>query len=257
MSELFRASPLSDPELAAELHRRGCTYPRRRSSTSSTMRMPSRSSVEVLGGRWVEDNFRTLYEAARREQEPGPRPAVQRSVSGLAGADPVDVARVGELIKPPVLDVPRLLSRQRLIAQLVEGLDEPKRPTQVLVGAGGYGKSIVALATAQRAEARHIMPLWVPASDLDALVDGLHRAAIWIGSTAVEIDAALAAQSATTGSPACGPCSTPHLTSGSSSSTTPAPKLSAIPVGSTAARWARPWSRPATAIRQPGAPTPR
>ena len=194
MSELFRASPLSDPEVAAELHRRGVHVPPQTILDILDDAHAVEVVVEVLGGRWVEDNFRTLYEAARREQEPGARSAVQRSVAGLAGADPVDVARVGELIKPPVLDVPRLLSRQRLIAQLVEGLDEPKRPTQVLVGAGGYGKSIVALATAQRAEARHIMPLsGARLRPRRARRRAPPRAAIWIGSTAVEIDAALAA----------------------------------------------------------------
>src|SRR5207344_2217775 len=104
-----------------------------------------------------------------------------------------DLARVGALIQPPTQDVPRLLTRHRLITSLLEGLDEPKRLTQVLIGAGGNGKSTVALATAQSARQRHIVPLWVPASDADALVEGLHRAAIWTGSTAVAIDVALAA----------------------------------------------------------------
>src|SRR4029079_12835413 len=123
----------------------------------------------------VEDNYRSLYEAARREQTPGTPPAVQRRLSGLAGADALDLTRVGALIQPPAQDVPRLLTRHRLIAALLEGLDEPKRPTQVLVGAGGNGKSTVALATAKSAQQRHIVPLWVPAADVDALVDGLHR----------------------------------------------------------------------------------
>ena len=193
MRQLFRGSPLSDPELAAELHARGVDVPPQAVLDVPDDARVAQAMIEILGGRWVEDNYRSLYEAALHEQTPGTPPAVQRRLSGLAGADAVDLTRVGALIQPPAQDIPPLLTRQRLVATLLEGLDEPKRPTQVLVGAGGNGKSTIALATAQRAQQRQIVPLWVPASDVDALVDGLHRAAIWTGSTALDIDAALAA----------------------------------------------------------------
>ncbi len=191
MRQLFRASLLSDAELAAELHERGLDVP-----PHTVLEVPedvrvAEAAVELLGARWIDDNFRTLYDAARREQEPGAVPAVQSRVSGLAGADAVDIATVGALIQPPLYDLPRVLGRQWLITRLVEGLDEPKRPTQVLVGPGGYGKSTIALATAQGAEDRSIVPMWVPASNVDALVDGLHRATIRVGATALDIQAAL------------------------------------------------------------------
>jgi tetratricopeptide (TPR) repeat protein len=193
MSQLFRGSPLSDPEVAAELHSRGVDVPPQTFLDVPEDARAVQAVIEILGGHWVEDNYRTLYEAARRDQEPNTPPAVQRRLSGLVSADALDLTRVGALIQPPPQDIPRLLTRHRLIASLLDGLEEPKRPTQVLLGAGGYGKSTVALATAQSAQQRHVVPLWVPASDLDALADGLHRAAIWTGATALEIDAALAA----------------------------------------------------------------
>lgn len=192
MRQLFLASPVSDAELAAELHQRGFDVP-----PQTVLNVPENPRVaeivvDLLGGRWVEDDFRTLYEAARRERDPDTAPAVQRHFSGLAGADSVDVATIGALIQAPVRDVPRVLGRKQLINQLIEGLEEPKRPTQVLLGASGYGKSTVALATGRGAQKRRIVPLWVPAPDVDSLVDGLQQAAIWIGSTSVDVDAALA-----------------------------------------------------------------
>jgi hypothetical protein len=70
MRQLFRGSPLSDPELAAELHARGVDMP-----PYSLLDVPDdpyavQAMIEILGWRWVEDNYRSLYEAARDEQVP-------------------------------------------------------------------------------------------------------------------------------------------------------------------------------------------
>ena len=149
------------------------------------------TAVIVLGGQW-SDGFHTLYEAARRELNPGGSDS-RRQVSGLSGADAVDVRTTGAMLRAPFYDMPHLLSRRGLISRLTAGLGEPKRLAQVLVGEGGYGKTTVALAVAQRADDQLIRTLWVPAPDLDALIDGLQQAAILLRATAVQVAAALTA----------------------------------------------------------------
>lgn len=151
------------------------------------------TAVIVLGGQW-SDGFQSLYEAARRQLRPDGS-VVRRRVSGLTGAEPVDMATLGAVLRAPLYDVPRQLSRQSLITRLVGGLAEPKRLVQVLVGEGGYGKTTVALAVAQRADDQMIKTIWVSAPDLDALVDGLHQAATLLGATAVQVSAALVGRS--------------------------------------------------------------
>jgi tetratricopeptide (TPR) repeat protein len=149
------------------------------------------TAVIELGGQW-SDGFHALYEAARRELNPN-GPIARRRVSGLNGAEPVDVRTVGAMLRVPYYDMPRLLSRHDLIGSVSAGLGEPKRLARVLVGEGGYGKTTVALAVAQRADDQLIKTLWVPAPDLDALIDGLQQAAILLHATAVQVAAALAA----------------------------------------------------------------
>ncbi len=195
VGQLLRGNPVSDVELATELRRRGVrAAPQVVLDAQADARLVQ-ITVELLGGEWEEDSYRALYEAARREQEPDTLDvAERRKVSGLAGAEAVDVVAAGVLLRAPVQDLPRYLPRHALITRIVEGLDEPKRLAHVLVGEAGYGKSTVALAAARRAQELQVVPLWIPAPDEDALLDGLCQAAIWAGATVVGINAALRAE---------------------------------------------------------------
>ena len=135
------------------------------------------TAVIELGGQW-SDGFHALYEAARRELNPN-GPIARRRVSGLNGAEPVDVRTVGAMLRVPYYDMPRLLSRHDLIGSVSAGLGEPKRLARVLVGEGGYGKTTVALAVAQRADDQLIKTLWVPAPDVMPVVP-LLTPEIWL-----------------------------------------------------------------------------
>lgn len=195
LRRLFRASTRSLPEVAEELARLGFHIPPH--TLLDTPLLDDSTLVEaavgILGGRWVEGGYRRLYLAARRAQPQLGRMAVTGArprVSGLAGADAVDVDAVATQVAAPVHEVPTVRGRHRLIDRLSDGLHVPNRPVQVLVGDAGYGKSTVALAVAQRADADQVIALWVPAPDADALLEGLHLVAIRLGATASDLDAA-------------------------------------------------------------------
>lgn len=111
-------------------------------------------------------------------------------ISGLAGAESFDIDTVAPHVAAPVHDLPPVRGRRHLIESVHELCRLPGS-VGVLVGAAGFGKSTVALAVARQADIEGRTALWVPASDSDALLEGLRLAAIRLGATAFAIDSAM------------------------------------------------------------------
>ncbi|MFR9805635.1 tetratricopeptide repeat protein [Pseudonocardia sp. RS010] len=151
--------------------------------------------VELLGGRWVDDGYLVLFEAAREETggrtgEHGPR-RTSRHLSGLTGADPGSAA--AERV-PAAAELPVLHGREELIAELVERAAPPIGPPLVLVGPAGLGKTSTARAVAARLDDGRGRAFCVTAHDLDDLCDGLYRVARLLGAPAHRLDVALKAE---------------------------------------------------------------
>jgi hypothetical protein len=151
--------------------------------------------VGLLGGRWADDGYQVLFEAAREETggrtgEPGPRRA-SRQLSGLTGADPGSAA--AERV-PAAGELPVLHGREQLIVELVNRASPPTGPPLVLVGAAGLGKTSTARAVAARLDDGRGRAFCVTAHDVDDLCDGLHRVARLLGAPAHRLDVALRAE---------------------------------------------------------------
>ncbi|MGD9988030.1 tetratricopeptide repeat protein, partial [Pseudonocardia sp.] len=150
--------------------------------------------VRHLGGRWIDDGYRALYEAVLHEQR---RPPAQhghpvREVSGLPGADPTDPDTVMSAVAPPVYDEP-VHGRADLITRLTAAGASPGGPVRVLLGESGHGKTTVARAVTDELCALGIRTLWASAHDHDELAEGLRRAAMALGASVRTVAAALRA----------------------------------------------------------------
>ncbi|MBV9315485.1 MAG: tetratricopeptide repeat protein [Pseudonocardia sp.] len=191
LQRLCRTSTRALPEVAEELARRGVHEP----PHTVLERLPfddeeqARAVVEAFGERWIDDGYRFLYRTLRQTVVP-PAPIANRRVTGLASVAAVDVLAATAQVAAPIHDMPTVRGRQRLINRLTDGLAGTRPLVSVLVGDAGYGKSTIALAVARRADANGIAPLWVSASDLDALVEGLRLVAVRLGATTADVDAA-------------------------------------------------------------------
>ncbi|MCE0763133.1 tetratricopeptide repeat protein [Pseudonocardia kujensis] len=143
--------------------------------------------VTLLGGRWDDEGYRALFEAARAEGTGESGQARFRQLSGLTGADPVDVA--AEIV-PPVGELPVLHGRDAMVADLVARARPLGGPALVLVGEAGLGKTSTARVVAAHLDGAG-RAICVTAHDLDDVCDGLRRVARLLGAPTRLLDLAL------------------------------------------------------------------
>lgn len=146
------------------------------------------STVDALGGRWVEGSYRSLYRAAQREWTR--RRDVEYVEHGVAGLNAVNIPTpefAAAQLNVPMAALP-VRGRDEVIDGVVAALEASRR-AQVLVGPAGYGKTTLARAIAAHARAEGALTLWMPAQDGDALVEGLELAAVLTGATVQQVEA--------------------------------------------------------------------
>ncbi|TWF80307.1 tetratricopeptide (TPR) repeat protein [Pseudonocardia hierapolitana] len=142
--------------------------------------------VNALGGEWsAGSSFSALYEAARwADGTPGGARVLERSASGVSGANAIDVSAYRMLHRPPAHRLPpRVHGRDRLIASVRERLVESDGAVVVLTGPVGCGKSTIALAVARELDRPDAPVWWVPAASAEELADGLYGVAAAAGAT--------------------------------------------------------------------------
>lgn len=153
-----------------------------------------RSIVTVLGGDWSGRAYEASYDAALDEQRKleGKLDATsgRQDTSGLTGADwltPQTLMRQLQAHYELLPDVVR--GRDALVRLLVGDLDREAPRVRVLVGAGGCGKSTVALAVAAAARDRGLRVWWVTASDPNQVRRGMLAVATQLGAPVSELNA--------------------------------------------------------------------
>jgi len=122
---------------------------------------------------WWEAYWRVRRSAAAERSEGGPGTAAQVTVSTWA---PVD----------RLLVEPTLRGRDGLVQRLDDAIARtnqlhPAPRVHVVHGLGGCGKSMVALAVANRAVARGVATFWIAADDRSTMVAGMRALAARIG----------------------------------------------------------------------------
>jgi tetratricopeptide (TPR) repeat protein len=153
-----------------------------------------RSIVTVLGGDWSGRAYEASYDAALDEQRKleGRLDAtsVRRDTSGLTGADWLTPQTLLRHLQPHYELLPAVVrGRDALVRLLVGDLDREARRVRVLVGAGGCGKSTVALAVAAAARDRGLHVWWVTASDPNQVRRGMLAVATQLGAPVSELNA--------------------------------------------------------------------
>ncbi|MEV6871588.1 tetratricopeptide repeat protein [Amycolatopsis sp. NPDC051128] len=96
-------------------------------------------------------------------------------------------------VTPPWALLPEhLRGRDAVSDDLKDLLDDPPSQMVVLHGAGGYGKSALALWLARRAADRHARVWWISAHDAQILAESLRAVAIQAGADPVAVEMAWA-----------------------------------------------------------------
>lgn len=151
-----------------------------------------RSIVTVLGGDWSGRAYEASYDAALDEQRrlEGRLDAtsVRQDMSGLTGADWLTPQTLQRQVQAHYELLPRVVrGRDELVRWLVGELD--REGVRVLVGAGGSGKSTIALAVAAAARDRGLRVWWVTASDPNQVRRGMLAVATQLGAPVSELNA--------------------------------------------------------------------